>query len=57
MDFAVQEKIENLCRELSLALRRITGRTVTFSPDELPIPVERLNGLVTEQEDGIDLDQ
>ena len=57
MDFAVQEKIENLCRELSLALRRITGRTVTFSPDELPIPVERLNSLAGGQEDDIDLGQ
>ena len=33
------EAIEAFCRELALALRRITGRVVEIKPGDLPVPL------------------
>ncbi len=40
MTQAEKETIEAFCRELALALRRITGRTVVIPPANLPKVVE-----------------
>lgn len=40
MTQAENQIIEIFCRELALALRRITGRQITISPDALPIPMK-----------------
>jgi hypothetical protein len=37
---AEEETIETFCRELALALRRITGKTIEIKPDLLAAPVE-----------------
>jgi len=34
------EAIEAFCRELALALRRITGRVVEIKPGDLPVPLK-----------------
>ena len=36
------EVIEAFCRELALALRRITGREVKIKPGELPVPLNEI---------------
>jgi len=40
MTQAEQETIEIFCRELALALRRITGKNIVIRPEDLPAPVE-----------------
>jgi hypothetical protein len=40
MTQAEKETIEAFCRELALALRRITGKTIDLHPDMLATPVE-----------------
>ena len=40
---AEQEVIEKFCRELALALRRITGRTVELPRETLPEVLEKAN--------------
>ena len=35
-----KETIEAFCRELALALRRITGKTIDIDPERLAIPEE-----------------
>ncbi len=40
MTQAEQETIEVFCRELALALRRITGKNIEIRPDMLPSMVE-----------------
>ena len=37
---AEEEAIEAFCRELALALRRITGRVVEIKPGDLPVPLK-----------------
>ncbi len=37
---AEQETIDVFCRELALALRRITGKNIEIQPDMLPKPVD-----------------
>ena len=43
MNRAEQEVVDLICRELALALRRITGRKVKFSPGELPVSIDVMN--------------
>ncbi len=40
MTQAEKETIETFCRELALALRRITGKTIELNPDMLATPVD-----------------
>ncbi|MBN1666912.1 MAG: hypothetical protein JW862_07475 [Anaerolineales bacterium] len=40
MTQAEQETIEIFCRELALALRRITGKNIVIRPQDLPAPIE-----------------
>ena len=40
MTQAEKETIEAFCRELALALRRITGKTIDINPEMLAIPEE-----------------
>ena len=42
MTQAEKETIEAFCRELALALRRITGKTIDINPEMLAIPEEFL---------------
>ena len=37
---AEEEAIEAFCRELALALRRITGQVVEIKPGDLPVPLK-----------------
>lgn len=46
---AEQETIEAFCRELALALRRITGRDVKIKPGELPVPLREIEPEATEE--------
>ena len=40
MTQAEKETLEAFCRELALALRRITGKTIDIDPEMLAIPEE-----------------
>jgi hypothetical protein len=40
MTQAEKETIETFCRELALALRRITGKTIDIDPEMLAVPEE-----------------
>jgi len=48
MTQAEQETIETFCRELALALRRITGKNIVIRPEDLPAPVENEPGQAEE---------
>jgi len=46
---AEKETIEAFCRELALALRRITGRVVEIKPDDLPVPLKEVEPDIPEE--------
>ena len=54
MTRAEQDTIERFCQELALALRRITGRMIEFSPQELPVAIEDVSGTGVEQEQEVE---
>ena len=43
------EVIEAFCRELALALRRITGREVKIKSGELPVPLNEIEPEPTQE--------
>jgi hypothetical protein len=49
MTQAENEVIETFCRELALALRRITGRKVDISPEALAKEVKDSGGVADDQ--------
>jgi hypothetical protein len=46
------EAIEAFCRELALALRRITGRVVEIKPGDLPVPLKESEPESPQAKDG-----